>query len=124
MVRVSGEGNSRPNDTAKHPTARGTMARSTTARGGRMRRLSHAAFGPVNDAALIGSLGPRKDSLAEKLLRLLKKVQMRGGARRLHAKRTLCTLSVRPRAPTKQMGLFQQPARHSYAPECERMAHA
>src|SRR5574341_2550450 len=35
---------------------------------------------------------------------------MRGGARRPHARRTLCTLSVRPRAPTKQMGLFQQPA--------------
>src|SRR5438128_7225019 len=36
---------------------------------------------------------------------------MRGGARPPHARRTLCTLSVRPRAPTKQMGLFQQPAR-------------
>ena len=35
---------------------------------------------------------------------------MRGGARRPPARRTLCTLSVRPRAPTKQMGLFQQPA--------------
>src|SRR5215510_9994642 len=41
---------------------------------------------------------------------MLKKVQMRGGARRPHARRTLCTLSVRARAPTKQMGLFQQPA--------------
>src|SRR5712692_2900305 len=40
----------------------------------------------------------------------IKKVQMRGGARRPHARRTPCTLSVRPRAPTKQMGLFQQPA--------------
>src|SRR5882762_8585980 len=29
-----------------------------------------------------------------------------------HARRTLCTLSVRPRAPTKQMGLFQPPARY------------
>src|SRR4030095_10885547 len=37
------------------------------------------------------------------------KVQMRGGARRPHARRTLCTLSVRRRAPTKQMGLFQHP---------------
>src|SRR3990172_8658404 len=35
---------------------------------------------------------------------------MRGGARRPHARRTLCTLSVRLRAPTKQMGLFQRPA--------------
>src|SRR6185369_16622891 len=31
--------------------------------------------------------------------RMLKKVQMRGGARRPHAKRSLSTLSVRPRAP-------------------------
>src|SRR4029453_10727481 len=45
-----------------------------------------------------------------KTLRMLKKVQMRGGARRPHARRTLCTLSVRPRAPTKKMGLFQVPA--------------
>jgi acetolactate synthase-1/2/3 large subunit len=35
---------------------------------------------------------------------------MRGGARRPHARRTPCTLSVRLRAPTKQLGLFQQPA--------------
>src|SRR5213594_474330 len=41
---------------------------------------------------------------------MLKKVQMRGGARRPHARRSLSTLSVRPRAPTKQMGLFQHPA--------------
>src|SRR5712692_11423775 len=40
----------------------------------------------------------------------IKKVQMRGGARRPHARRTPCTLSVRPRAPTKQMGLWEQPA--------------
>src|ERR1700730_3136208 len=43
--------------------------------------------------------------------RRLKKVQMRGGARRPQARRTLCTLSLRSRAPTKQMGLFQPPAR-------------
>src|SRR2546425_693073 len=42
--------------------------------------------------------------------RLIKKVQMRGGARPPHARRTSCTLSVRPRAPTKQMDLFHQPA--------------
>src|SRR5258705_13194532 len=35
---------------------------------------------------------------------------MRGGAREPHARRTACTSSVRPRAPTKQMGRFQQPA--------------
>src|SRR5438445_11230125 len=39
--------------------------------------------------------------------RRLKKVQLRGGAREPHARRSLSTLSVRPRAPTKQMGLFQ-----------------
>src|SRR5215813_593396 len=36
--------------------------------------------------------------------RVARKVQMRGGDRRPHAKRTLCTLSVRRRAPTKQPG--------------------
>jgi hypothetical protein len=45
---------------------------------------------------------------AEKTRRLLKTVQMRGGARRPHARRTPCTLRSRPRAPTKHMGLFQQ----------------
>src|SRR4029077_6138267 len=45
------------------------------------------------------------------LHRLLKKVQLRGGARRQHARRTLCTLSVRPRAPTKQMGPYRRPSR-------------
>src|SRR3981189_3327151 len=35
---------------------------------------------------------------------------MRGGARRPHARRTPCTLSVRPRVPTKQMSFFQRPA--------------
>src|SRR5437867_1723010 len=33
---------------------------------------------------------------------------MRGGARRPHARRTPCTLSVRPRAPTKQMGPYRR----------------
>src|SRR4029450_4115807 len=45
-----------------------------------------------------------------KARRMLKEVQMRGGAREPHARRTPCTLSVRPRAATKQMGLFPQPA--------------
>ena len=36
--------------------------------------------------------------------RRLKRVQMRGVARRLHARRTLCTLSVQTRATTKQFG--------------------
>src|ERR1700682_277793 len=31
---------------------------------------------------------------------------MRGGARRPHARRSLSTLSVRPRAPTQQMGRY------------------
>src|SRR6058998_1963522 len=34
----------------------------------------------------------------------LKKVQLRGGAREPRARRTSCTLSVRPRAPTKILG--------------------
>src|SRR6266849_9497223 len=75
--------------------------------------------------------------------RLLKKVQMRGGARRPHARRTPCTLSVRPRAPiveplkgrlgrrtvspptTTQMGLFQQLAKVDERLACEAgTAHA
>src|SRR5438045_4063130 len=39
----------------------------------------------------------------------MRRVQLRGGARRPHARRTLCTLSVRPRAPTKQMGPYRGP---------------
>src|SRR5262245_56012545 len=49
--------------------------------------------------------------------RMRKQVQMRGGTRGPHARRTLCTLSVRPRAPTKQMGLFQHPALEDVARE-------
>src|SRR5207249_2164557 len=36
--------------------------------------------------------------------RAMRRVQRRGGARGPHARRTPCTLSVRPRAPTKPMG--------------------
>src|SRR5438094_2694636 len=39
----------------------------------------------------------------------LKRVQMRGGARRRYASRTSSTVSVPPRATTKQMGPFQRP---------------
>src|SRR5262245_3938837 len=42
--------------------------------------------------------------------RLPRRAQMRGGARRPRARRTLCTLSARPRAPTKQVGPSRQPA--------------
>src|SRR5919106_443863 len=42
--------------------------------------------------------------------RMRRRVQMRGGARRPRARRTACTLSARPRAPTKQMGPYPQPA--------------
>src|SRR5436309_137212 len=34
----------------------------------------------------------------------MRRVQLQGGARGPHARRTPCTLSVRPRAPTPQMG--------------------
>src|SRR5215472_8626527 len=37
-------------------------------------------------------------SIPEVSVRMLKGAQMRGGARRPHARRTLCTVSVRPRA--------------------------
>src|SRR5437867_1788564 len=38
----------------------------------------------------------------------MRRVQLQGGAREPHARRTLCTLSVRPRAPTKQMGPYHR----------------
>src|SRR5437773_3732499 len=38
--------------------------------------------------------------------RLLKKVQMRGGARKPHARRTFCTLNVRSRAPHSRRWAF------------------
>src|SRR5512132_3268287 len=49
----------------------------------------------------------------------MRRVQLQGGAREPHARRTACTLSVRPRAPTKQMGLFQQPGRTMSLPMSE-----
>src|SRR5437899_3519352 len=53
--------------------------------------------------------------------RAMRRVQMRGGARGPHARRTPCTSSVRPRAPTKQMGLLKMPDRELMAePEEER----
>src|SRR5215468_12059127 len=42
--------------------------------------------------------------------RLARRVQLRGGARRPQARRSLSTLSLRSRAPTKQMGPYRQPA--------------
>src|SRR5207247_7978499 len=40
--------------------------------------------------------------------RAMRRVQLQGGARRPHARRTRCTLSVRPRAPTPQMGPYRR----------------
>src|SRR5439155_4316869 len=48
--------------------------------------------------------------------RAMRRVQLRGGARRPHARRTACTLSVRPRAPTKQMGPYQRSRRAHWRP--------
>src|SRR5438445_10995076 len=52
---------------------------------------------------------PGSNALAVYTRRLLRRVQMRGGARRPQVRRTLCTLNLRPRAPTKQMGPYRQP---------------
>ena len=49
-------------------------------------------------------LGARRRNPA----RAMRMVQVRGGARRPHARRSLSTLSVRPRAPTKQMGRYHR----------------
>src|SRR6266516_7989094 len=42
---------------------------------------------------------------------------MRGGARRPQVRRTPCTLNLRPRAPTKQMGPYRRPARPRVRPD-------
>ncbi len=49
------------------------------------------------------ALGARRDAP-----RAMRRVQLRGGARRLHARRSPSTLSVQPRAPTKQMGPYHR----------------
>jgi len=38
----------------------------------------------------------------------MRRVQLRGGARRQPARRTFCTLSRLSRAPTKQMGPYHR----------------
>src|SRR5437899_2748562 len=40
--------------------------------------------------------------------RAMRRAQLQGGARRRHARRTLCTSSVQPRAPTPQMGPYHR----------------
>src|SRR6266536_1925849 len=42
---------------------------------------------------------------------------MRGGARRPQVRRTPCTVNLRPRAPTKQMGPYRRPARRGVRPD-------
>src|SRR6266849_1043201 len=49
-----------------------------------------------------------------------RRVQRRGGARRPHARRTPCTLSVRPRAPTKPMGPHPLPLGAEKGPAARR----
>src|SRR5882724_9352079 len=57
-------------------------------------------------------MGPyhRSRGLSEKTLaRAMRRVQLQGGARELHARRTSCTLSVQPRAaPPTQMGPYHR----------------
>src|SRR5439155_4066501 len=60
------------------------------------------------------------------LARARRRVQRRGGARRLHARRTFCTLSVQARAPTKPMGPYHRSSecRDAVAtdPSCDAVA--
>src|SRR5207244_12006072 len=49
--------------------------------------------------------------------RLRKRTQLRGGARRQHASRTLCTVSVLPRAPTNWHGR-SPPTQHENEVAC------
>src|SRR5215467_14634822 len=51
----------------------------------------------------ISAIGPPSTAFRE-LARVMSRVQLQGGDRRPHARRTLCTVSARLREPTKQMG--------------------
>src|SRR6266542_6997076 len=76
-----------------------TLFRSSPACSG---RAIDDGLAPGRPAGRRGAGLPVPDRLAGcgKTRRLLTKVQMQGGARGPHARRTLCTLSVRPRAPS------------------------
>src|SRR5437867_2158615 len=68
-----------------------------------------------------GRYGIRTPRLLQAIAGPLKRVQMRGGARRRHASRTSSTVSVPPRAPTKQWALFSGPTRQGW--EGRRAVH-
>src|SRR5262249_8810333 len=53
--------------------------------------------------------GNEKVGMGRRHGRAARRVQLRGAARRPHARRTLCTLSVRTSAATKQMGPYRRP---------------
>src|SRR5213594_164416 len=59
---------------------------------------------------MVNTLAPPVQPDRSNTCRRLRKVQMRGGARRQQVRRTPCTLNLLPRAPTKQLGLSQPPA--------------
>ena len=63
-----------------------------------------AARAPTKMGAPIVARGARRRNAA----RATRRVQLRGGARRQPARRTCCTLSRLPRAPTKQMGPYRR----------------
>src|SRR6266581_8519318 len=76
--------------------------RSSTGRYGCLSRLN--SMNPVT-LPMCCALEPcRRNALA----RAMRRVQLQGGARGPHARRTPCTLSVRPRAPTPQMGPYHR----------------
>src|SRR6266849_4300179 len=64
----------------------------------------HSTSADLNNVLISRDLSgqPKREFQA----RAMRRVQLQGGARGPHARRTLCTLSVRPRAPTKQMGPY------------------
>ena len=74
---------------------------------GRRRQRDHPQRGPESQ-----HLGARRRNPA----RAMRRVQLRGGARWPHARRTLCTLSVRSRAPTTQMGPYHRSTRRRWRP--------
>ena len=80
---------------------------------GRGRSLSQPQRSPRSSGASLVAWWPsrpQRDALAcrRSPARAMRRVQLRGGARRQPARRTFCTLSRLPRAPTKQMGPYRR----------------
>ena len=71
-------------------------------------RPTASSPGSARAAARSGGERERLGACRRNPARAMRRVQLRGGARRQPARRTFCTLSRLPRAPTKQMGPYHR----------------